>query len=68
MKAIITKKNQNGSYDECGMNNRFLTSTYKTVKGLIKYGISKNWRSQGVRIEVFNYNLYQENPDKTIYI
>ena len=68
MKAIITRKNQDGSYDNVGMRNRFLANHYKTVKSLMRYGISENWRSRGVRVEIFNYNLYQEKPDKIIYI
>lgn len=59
-KYIITRKNSDGSFDNVGMNNRFLTSRYKTLNGLIKYGISENWKKSGFRVQDMNDNvLYQ---------
>lgn len=52
MKAIVTRMNEDGTFDKVGMNNRYVTSHYKTVSGLIRYGVPKSWKKAGVRIEV----------------
>ena len=65
MRAIITRPN-NGIYDEVGMNNRFMTSDYKTENGLIKYGIPKYFRGK-LRIEIYT-SLHMSKPVKTLYI
>ena len=43
-KFIVTRKNKDGSFDNVGMNNRYLTSEYKTLSGLIRHGISEQWK------------------------
>ena len=59
-KFIVTRKNKDGSFDNVGMNNRYLTSEYKTLSGLIRYGISKQWKQNGFRVQDINNNvLYQ---------
>lgn len=64
MKAIITRPNSDGTYDAVGMNNRLLTSRYKTEKGLFKYGISSHFKGL-LRIELFD-NIYKD-PIKITY-
>ena len=60
-KFIVTRKNNNGSFDNVGMNNRFLTSKYKTLSGLIRYSVSDQWKKSGFRVQDMNENvLYQE--------
>lgn len=52
MKAIITRANPDGSFDEVGMNNRTVTKSYKTREGLFKYGIPDSFNGR-LRIEIF---------------
>ena len=59
-KFIVTRKNKDGSFDNVGMNNRYLTSEYKTLSGLIRYGISEQWKQNGFRVQDINDKvLYQ---------
>lgn len=59
-KFIVTRKNKEGSFDNVGMNNRYLTSKYKTLSGLIRYGISEQWKRDGFRVQDINDKvLYQ---------
>lgn len=59
-KFIVTRKNKDSSFDNVGMNNRYLTSEYKTLSGLIRYGISEQWKRDGFRVQDINDNvLYQ---------
>ena len=67
MKIICTCQNKDGSYDQCGMNNAFLTSNYKTVNGFIRYGIPTHFYGHTLRLEVYYGNLYKDNPDKVLY-
>lgn len=54
---IVTRKNKDGTFDQVGMNNRILTRNYKTLKGLLKYGISDQWKQTGFKVERF-INVY----------
>lgn len=59
-KFIVTRKNKDGSFDNVGMNNRYLTSEYKTLSGLIRYGICEQWKQNGFRVQDINDKvLYQ---------
>ena len=59
-KFIVTRKNKDGSFDNVGMNNRYLTSEYRTLSGLIRYGISEQWKQNGFRVQDINDKvLYQ---------
>lgn len=51
MKVIVTRKNKDGSFDNVGMNNRFFCDHYKTLNGLIKYGVSEQWKQSGFRVQ-----------------
>ena len=66
MQVIVTKQNNDGTYDEVGMNNRALFSQYKTISGAIRYGAKPFARGKPCRIEFFN-NIYA-CPFKVIYI
>ena len=66
MFAIITRPNSDGSYDGVGMNNRIATSRYKTIRGLIKYGIPDHFKGK-IRIECFAAP-FNEKPFYTNYI
>lgn len=61
MKAIVTRANPDGSFDEVGMNNRFVTNTYKTKHGLLRYGIPAIFKGK-VRIEIFNGSSIYGSP------
>ena len=63
---IVTRENEDGSFDNAGMINRFSTSYYGTVKGLVKHIISDNWKKSGFRLEVFR-NQYDNSLVDTLY-
>ena len=65
MKVIITKQNQDGSYNEVGMNNRFLSTSFKTVTGLLERGMP--YKDCTVRLELFRENLYVD-PYEVKYV
>jgi hypothetical protein len=46
MKAIITRQNADGTYDEVGINNRMLRSEYKSIKSLLRYGIGEQFANR----------------------
>lgn len=56
MKFIVTRRNTDGTYDEVGMNNRFLTSQYQSMDTVWRYGIPINWKQRGVRIQALASN------------
>ena len=56
-KFIVTRKNKDGSFDNVGINNRYLTSKYKTLSGLIRHGISEQWKKNGFRVQDINENV-----------
>lgn len=66
MKFIITRSNSDGTFDEVGMNNRYVTGGYKTLRTLIRYGIPMPWKLAGVRIEHYSGDIYGE-PDGVSY-
>ena len=68
MKAIVTIRNQDGSYDEVGMRNRFVTNAYKTQAGLLR-GI-RRITSKAIRVEVYHNNEInsQPKPDQTFML
>lgn len=67
MKAIITRPNEDGTYDEVGMGNRHLTKPYKTLKNLIKWNIPDHYKGK-IRFEIwYGDNIYKD-PDKVIFV
>ncbi len=56
MKVIVTRQNADGSYDECGMSNRFLASQYKTVQGALRHAATSCWaRAAGGKAVRFEF-------------
>ena len=63
MRAIITRPNNDGTYDEVGMNNRTITKNYKSKQSLKRYAIPDHFKNKGkLRIEYF-INIYNEPFD-----
>lgn len=67
MRAIITKQNDDGTYNDVGMNNRYLSKPYSTERGLIRFAIPKFWTVHKVRLEIFGESIYGI-PAKVIYV
>jgi len=61
MRAIITRANPDGSFDEVGMNNRTVTKSYKTRRGLINHGLPANFKGR-LRIEIFPSDRFYGDP------
>jgi len=57
-KYIVTKQNDDGSYDEVGTNNRCIISGYKTFRNAFKYGINPFGNGKTVRVEVYGNNIF----------
>ena len=68
MRAIITRQNQDGSYDEVGMANRIYTGTYKYARNLIQYAIPKHFQNKNLRVEIYYTPIQQDKPDLTVFI
>ena len=69
MTFIVTLENPDGTYDEVGMRNRFLTSHYKTTSSLLRWGMPRHWKKSGntVRIEHYSGSVYGSPDLTTIY-
>lgn len=70
MRAIITRANPDGTFDNVGIRNRMVTGSYKTVRGLIKHGVPKNWSEGRLRLELFTEHAwaYYEPPSDVVFI
>jgi hypothetical protein len=68
LKIICTRQNKDKTYDEVGMNNRYLTSKYTTTNGFLRHGIRTDYFGNNIRLEVwYGDNIYRE-PDKVLYV
>ena len=65
-KYLVTKQNDDGSYDSVGTKNRAIFSGYKTYKNAYKFAINPFGRGRTVRVEVYGDEIYAE-PSKTYY-
>lgn len=66
MKAIITRRNNDGSFDEVGMNNRILTGQYKLLCNLVKFGVPEHFKNHECRFELYYNNIiFEHQPFKT---
>ena len=65
MKAIVTRKNKDGSYDEVGMNNRTIISHLKSKAGIRRS--AKDFAKGPHRIEWYSDNIHT-NPWKVEHI
>ena len=63
MQYVITRQNEDGTYDEVGMRNRTVVSGYKTYRGALQYAIKPFGRGTFVRVEVYPSNLYKAPVD-----
>lgn len=59
-KYIVTRQNDDGSYDEVGMNNRCIISGYKTFRNAFKYGINPFGNGKRVRVEVYGESVHSK--------
>lgn len=68
MKAILTRQNADGSYDEVGMNNRFCITTKSIRQARKKAASVANGRV--VRVQLWSDERFyaSDKPDRTIYI
>ena len=66
MKAIVTRQNPDGSFDEVGMRNRTLFSDLKTVRGVLRRA-RKLWPIGALRLEVFYGSVYGE-PSEVLFV
>jgi hypothetical protein len=65
MIGIITKRNNNGTFDEVGMKNRYLTRG-TSIRSITK-NINEDWIKDGVRVEFFFDDSLYNNPFKVAY-
>ena len=68
MKFIATKSNFDGSFDECGMNNRTLFSKYKSKTSFNRYCLPFLWPdSDAIRVECFYDDRFYGDPVEVYY-
>lgn len=61
MKYIITRQNNDGSFDTVGMSNRCIVSGYKTYKNAFKFAINPFGKGKRVKVETYpSGNVYGE--------
>lgn len=61
MKIIVTRQNQNQTYDNVGMSNIALFSHYKTLRNAIRYGARQYANGKPFKVEVYpSGNIYQD--------
>ena len=75
MVAIVCRIRKDGTESDIGMNDAFLTHGYKTVKGLIRYGINAQWANANVyggsvRIQTWcsTSSMYRSDTPTTYFI
>ena len=67
MICILSKQNENGTYPNVGMDNRFLVRDLKTIRGVINRGV-KAWKDSRFKIEVYSDDkFYSEKPQQVFY-
>lgn len=64
---IVTRRNEDGTYDNVGMNNRGLFTNYRTLAGALRYAVKPFARGGMVRVEIFNGTVYGRAPNDTRY-
>jgi hypothetical protein len=68
LKIICTRQNKDKTYDEVGMNNRYLTSKYTTTNGFLRHGIRTEFYGNNIRLEVWYGNNIYRDPDKVLFV
>ena len=68
MRAIITRPNSDGTYDEVGTNNRTVSYSYNTLRNLQRFAIPDNFKGK-IRLEIFfSDSIPVGKPDLTIFV
>lgn len=66
MKAILTRANPDGTFDEAGMSNRVVVG-FRTWRGLLRHAEAYAHTTHvRVRIEIFGDSIFGE-PHETLY-
>ena len=66
MKVIVTKQNQDGSYDEVGMRNRALVSHLNAEWRILKWAKEYS-NGKPHRLEFFTDSGFYGDPIKVLY-
>lgn len=62
MKAIVTRQNPDGSFDEVGMNNRTVFGPYRAQRTIEKLAAEFAGR-RGYRVELYRTDSIYGEPD-----
>jgi hypothetical protein len=67
IKAIVTKQNADGTFDEVGMNNRTIIGPYKRLSTILKHADEWAGPNKTIRVELYrNTSLsLQDKPYDT---
>ena len=66
MKAIVTRQNEDGTFNEVGMNTRYISDEYKLLRNLLTFGVSA--RKGIYRLEIYHGNSIFGAPQRVIYV
>ena len=64
---IVTRLNEDGTYDNVETNNCILFSQYRTLTGALRHAIKPFANGGMVRVEIFNDGVYGRAPNDTRY-
>lgn len=68
VKAIVTRQNPDGTFDEVGMNSRYITGTYVSVDSLLRrHKLPNWWKGSEVRYEFYFGESISGVPFRTVY-
>ena len=66
MKAIVTRQNSDGSFDEVGMNNRAVFGPYSSQRTIDRLA-SEFAGHRGYRIEMYRCDSIYGDPDRVYF-
>ena len=67
MRAIVSIPHADGTYDNVGMNRRYISNEYKTERNLI-HNVQKRNPGQKLRLEVwYSWDNRYSEPNKIIF-
>ena len=58
---LVSLRKEDRTFDKVGMNNRYITNDYKTLKGLLQHGISQAGKDRGYQVFDHNNKLITTN-------
>lgn len=68
MRAIVTRSNKDGSYDQVGMSNCFITNEYKRMTYIHKAAREFS-KGRPYKLEIYyNWNNRYKDPDKVLIV